>query len=86
MDTIKFANGSVYDCPYYDCANGGSAHIALSGVTIAEAAAVFSDENMTREMECGDKRLIGYTELVVIGIMSYGIEAILKGGTYERIN
>ena len=86
MDTIKFANGAIYDCPYLDSADGGNAHIALSGVSVAEAASIFSDEEMTAEIEYGNKRLIGYTTLTMLTVQPYGIEACLKGGYNERIN
>lgn len=89
MDTIKFANGAVYDCPLLSTGpfNGGkNAHIALANVTFAEAARIFSDENMTREMEYGAYRLVGYTNLVSLGVQPYGIQAILTGGHDERIS
>lgn len=89
MDTIKFANGAVYDCSFLSTIPDGNAHtafIALSGVSFAEAAAIFSDPEMTREMEWGAYRLIDYTNLIAVGIQPYGIQAVLRGGHDERIN
>ena len=83
MDTIKFANGAVYDCSFLSTIPDGNTHkafIALSGVSFAEAAAIFSDPEMTREMEWGAYRLIDYTELQGIYVQPYGIQAVLTGG------
>lgn len=83
MDTIKFANGAVYDCSFLSTIPDGSKHtafIALSGVSFAEAAAIFSDPEMTREMECGSYRLMDYTELRGVNVQPYGIQAVLAGG------
>ena len=88
MDNIKFANGAVYDCAFLSTIPDGNTHtafIALSGVSFAEVASIFSDENMTREMEWGGYRLIGYTQLQGVYVQPYGIQAVLKGGHDERI-
>ena len=89
MDTIKFANGAVYDCSFLSTIPDGNTHkafIALSGVSFAEAATIFSDTNMTREMEWGAYRLADYTELRGINVQPYGIQAVLTGGHDERIS
>lgn len=89
MGTIKFANGAVYDCSFLSTvpeSGGMTAYIALANVTFAEASQIFSDPNMTAEMEWGGYRLIGYTELQGLYIQPYGIQAILRGGHDERIN
>lgn len=83
MDTIKFANGAVYDCSFLSTIPDGNTHkafIALSGVSFAEAAAIFSDPEMTREMEWGAYRLMDYTELRGVIVQPYGIQAVLTGG------
>lgn len=87
MDTIRFANGAVYDCSFLSTIpDGGTfmAFIALANVTFAEAAAIFSDANLTSEMEWGDYRLVGYTELQGIYVQPYGVQAVLRGGHDER--
>jgi len=86
MDNIKFANGAVYDCSFLSTIPDGTAFIALSGVDFAQAAQIFSNQNMTREMEYGDYRLVGYTQLQMLGVQPYGIQAVLKGGHDERIS
>lgn len=86
MDTIKFVNGSVYNCSFLSTLGNGTAFIALQGVTFPEAATIFSDENMTREMEYGDYTLVGYTTLEGLYVQPYGIQAVLKGGHDERRN
>lgn len=86
MDTIRFANGAVYDCSHLTTIPTGKAFIALDGVSFAEAAQIFSDENMTREMEWANYRLVGYTNLVSLSVQPYGIQATLKGGHDERIS
>ena len=86
MDEIKFANGSVFDCPFLSTLPDGTAFVALSGVTFAEAARIFADETMTREMEWNEYRLLGYTELVGVYVEPYGFQAMLKGGHDERID
>ncbi len=89
MDTIKFANGAVYDCSFFSTIPNGNtmqAIIALDGVSFAEAAAIFSNENMTREMEWGQYRLVGYTTLQGVYVQPYGIQAVLNGGHDERID
>lgn len=83
MDTIKFANGAVYDCSFLSTIPDGNTHkafIALSGVSLAEAAAIFSDPEITREMEWGSYRLMDYTELRSLSVQPYGIQAVLAGG------
>lgn len=85
MDTIKFANGAVYGCAFLSTVPGGTAYIALSGVTFSEAAVIFSDPNMTASMEWGAFRLVGYTELKGIYAQPYGIQAVLAGGHDETI-
>lgn len=62
------------------------AFIALSDVSFAEAAAIFSDENMTSEMEWANYRLVGYTNLLGVYVQPYGIQAILAGGHDEQIS
>lgn len=85
MDTIKFANGAVYDCSFLSTIPDGTAFIALSGVDFSQVAQIFSNPSMTREMEYGENRLVGYTTLVMLGVQPYGIQAVLKGGHDERI-
>lgn len=85
MDTIKFANGAVHECSL--CAtipDRQMAYIALSDVTFVEAAAIFSDPDMTEEMEYADYRLVGYTHLDYVMQESFGIKACLTGGHDER--
>ena len=87
MDTIRFSNGEVHSCPYLSTiSNQQMAFIALDDVSFAEASAIFSNENMTREMEWGEYRLIGYTNLLYVMKESYGFKACLTGGHDERIN
>lgn len=85
MDTIKFANGEVHSCPYLSTVPREQiAFVALDDVDFAEAAAIFSDETKTGEMEWGDYRLIGYTELLYVMRENYGFKACLKGGHDEQ--
>ena len=85
MDTIKFANGAVYDCPFLATVPNGTAYIALADVTFSEAAAIFSNTDMTSEMEWGAFRLVGYTELTALYVQPYGIQAVLAGGHDEAL-
>ena len=85
MDTIKFANGLVCDCPYLSTLPQDKiAFVAVSGVTFAEAAAIFSNPDMTQEITYGDWILHDYTELRYMMTESYGIKACLVGGYDER--
>lgn len=90
MDIIKFANGERHECSHLTTSpnSGGNftAHIAIADVNFAQAAAIFSDTSKTSEMECGSYRLVGYTELVMLVIQPYGIQATLRGGHDERIS
>lgn len=89
METIKFANGEVHNCTFMSTIPiGGSmrAIIAIDDVDFAQAAAIFSDTNKTATMEWGSYRLVGYTNLITVGVQPYGIQAILRGGHDERIN
>lgn len=85
MDSIIFANGAVYSCTFLSTLPDGMAFIALDGLSFAEAAAIFSNPDMTGEMEYGDYRLVGYTELAGLYQQPYGVQAVLKGGHDERI-
>lgn len=81
MQTIKFSNGSTYNCSFCATIPDGTAFIALDGVTWAQAAQVFSNPNNTRRMEYANYIMTGFTELVDLGKQPYGIQAVLKGGT-----
>lgn len=84
MDTIKFANGAVHDCPYLATdPTRQTAYIGLSGVSYAEAAQLFDDPSVTSVMEWSNYRLVGYTELLYVMREEYGIKAALKGGHNE---
>ncbi|MBR6710797.1 MAG: hypothetical protein IKI81_04630 [Selenomonadaceae bacterium] len=89
MDTIKFANGAVYDCSYLSTGpiygeTSNTAFIALANVAFAEAAAIFANPELTREMEWGSYTLVGYTQLQGIYVQPYGVQAVLRGGHDER--
>ena len=92
MDTIKFANGAVYECSFLSTIPDGNAHkafIALSDVSLVEAASIFGDEHITEEMEYGDYVLIDYkwdAEKSGLYMQPYGIQAVLYGGHDERRN
>lgn len=89
MGNIRFANGETHDCSFLSTIplGGGvfQAFIALSDVTFAEAAAIFSNPEMTAEMEWGEYRLVGYTELQSVSVQPYGIQAAITGGHDELI-
>ena len=85
MDTITFANGLVCDCPYLSTLpQMKMAYVAVSGISFAEAAAIFSNPDMTREITYGDWVLHDYTQLQYVMVESYGIKACLIGGYDER--
>lgn len=89
MDTIKFANGASYECTFISTIPNGEsnmAFIALANIGYAEAAAIFSDPTMTREIKWGSSMLIGYTQLQGLYQQPYGIQAVLRGGHDERIS
>lgn len=86
MDTIRFANGAVFECSYLSTSGEGRATIALADVDYPTAARIFSDENMTREMEWGNYRLVGYTQLTDLCLHPSGIMAVLRGGHDERLS
>ena len=85
MDEIKFANGAVYDCSYLATDGQGTAWIILDGLNITESVSILSDPEMTEEMEWGEYRLIGYTNLVFVMVDQNGVKCCLKGGHDERI-
>lgn len=87
MDIIKFANGETHECSYLSTIPDGNANIAfiaLADVSFAEAAAIFADSEKTSRIEFGNTILIDYTELSMISVQPYGIQAVLKGGHNER--
>lgn len=84
MDTIKFADGTVYDCPF--CATiPDYAYIALANADFPTVAAVFSDAEKTARMEYGTSVLVGFTTLISVNVQPYGIQAVLRGGTVQEI-
>lgn len=86
MDSIRFADGSIRSCSFLSTVPDGStktAYIALDDVDFAAAAAIFTDPEKTRAMVYGNMRLIGYTELIMLGVQPYGIQAVLRGGRDE---
>ena len=84
MDTIKFANGAVYECSFLSTLPEGKAFIAIPGLSFAQAVQIFSDPNMTSVMEWGEYRLVGYTTLAGLYVQPYGIQAVLTGGHDEK--
>ena len=85
MDTITFADGSVYNCSFCATTPEGRAFVALSGVSFAEAATVFSDPSLTGEMTYSGQRMVGYTQILGLYMQPYGIQAVLMGGHVETI-
>lgn len=86
MDTIRFADGSIRSCSFLSTVPDGTtktAYIALDDVDFAAAAAIFADQEKTKAMTYGGMRLIGYTELIMLGVQPYGIQAVLRGGHDE---
>lgn len=86
MDTIIFADGSTRSCSFLSTVPDGStktAYIALDDIDFAAAAAIFANPEKTRAMTYGNSRLIGYTELIMLGVQPYGIQAVLRGGHDE---
>ncbi len=84
MDTVTFADGSAYNCTFLATTpSERRAHIALSGVSFAEAAAIFSDGEKTCSIEWGNTLLVGYTQLTDLCQQPYGILATLLGGHDE---
>lgn len=86
MDSIRFADGSIKSCSFLSTVPDGStktAYIALDDVDFAAAAAIFADQEKTKAMTYGSMRLIGYTELIMLGVQPYGIQAVLRGGHDE---
>lgn len=84
MDTIKFADGTTYDCSFC-AATPDNAYIALANETFPTVAAVFSDSTKTERIEFGDMVLIGFTTLLSVNVQPYGIQAVLRGGTVQEI-
>lgn len=88
MATIKFANGEMHECSYHGSVQDGSVRKAMIAITdsdFLQVAKLFTDTEKTAEMECDNVRMIGYTELIMIGVQPYGIQAVLRGGHDERI-
>lgn len=87
MDTIKFADGETRECSFLSTipdGNTNTAFIALPDVDFATATAIFANPGKTARMEYGDYILVDYTNLVMIGVQPYGIQAVIKGGHDER--
>lgn len=85
MDEIKLGNGAVYNCSYLATDGQGTAWIILDGLDIIESVNILSNPEMTEEMEWGEYRLIGYTNLVFVMVDQNGVKCCLKGGHDERI-
>lgn len=83
MDTVTFANGASYPCAFF-ATIPGKAFVALSDVTFAEAAAIFSSPEMTNEITYGNYVLHDFTTLDYLMQEPYGIKASLSGGYEER--
>ena len=81
MDIIKFNNGEEHGCTFLSTIpEDNRAYIAIEGVTLAEAAAIFGDPEKTARMEWNGHVLEGYTELHGIYKQPYGWQAVLNGG------
>jgi hypothetical protein len=86
MDTIRFANGASYHTTFVVTNPAESrARVALADISFAEAAAIFSNPEMTQEMRFGNLLMVGYTNLTDLCVRPYGIQAVLKGGHDEQI-
>lgn len=80
MDTIQFGNGIVHECTKCNADDNGNLYVAITGVTFAQAAALFSDASAIRELRYGSRVYYGYTTLKGLVVTPYGYQASLYGG------
>ena len=83
METVRFYDGSIYNCPAVFADGAETAFIILDGVTLVEAAQIATDESKTQEFEWGGKRFVGYTNCQGVSVKPNGAQLILKGGRFE---
>lgn len=79
MDEITFANGATFSCSF--CAENPIDRVlfvAISDVSFAEAAVVFSDPSLTQEISFAGSTYSGYTELLSLQVQPYGFQAALR--------
>ena len=65
-DTIRFANGAVFDCSYLATDGQGTAWIILDGLDIVESVSVFSNPDMTDVMEWATTGLLVILSLCLL--------------------
>ena len=77
-ETIVFGN-SEYDCAgcFYD-PSMDVLYITLANVTVGEAAQIFGDSTKTSTITHNSDTFSGYTDLRMLTVHPYGIQATLK--------
>ena len=77
--TFKTASGAEYPCPFFSTLpQMGIAYVAVSGLTWAEASALFQDEAEMAHLTYGGRTADGYTHLDYIMQEPYGLKAQLS--------
>ena len=81
LDTGTFTttSGKKYECPFFSTIpQMGIAYIGVSGMTWAEASALFQDESEMAHLTYAGQSVDGYTHLDYIMQEPYGLKAQLS--------
>lgn len=79
MDYLTTATGRKISCDYFNPNQPvPQVDIQISGLSVAEAAAVFSNKEETKQLWYGNQYLAHYTQLVAIIPDSGSIRVVLR--------
>lgn len=77
--TFKTASGAEYPCPFFSTLpQMGIAYVAVSGMTWADASALFQNEQEMAHLTYAGQTIDGYTHLDYIMQEPYGLKAQLS--------
>lgn len=76
---FKTSSGAEYPCPFFSTLpQAGIAYVAVSGMTWAEASALFQNEEEIAHLTYAGQTVDGYTHLDYIMREPYGLKAQLS--------
>ena len=75
---IKTASGKEYTCAFCGMASAGVLYVVLLGISMAEAATVFSNSNETIELVYGETRYSNFTVLINLINENGGVRVSLR--------
>lgn len=79
MEKVKTATGKEFDCDYFNpFPPANQVNLRVLGASLSSVAAVFSDREETRRLQCGSQILVRHTNLKAIVPEGDAIRVVLE--------